>query len=228
MGQRVRRSTAGIATGLAGVLLLSACGSGRKPRRTRRPLPLPPPASASASPSAEPTETVTPTETATPSPSDSADEPAAEADPDRGSESFRRAGSGRDSCPGGRRAGPLRRGVGRGPGPGSVPQGKATAAVDGLNVDYAQQAAGSAQSYIDMTGFSRSGLVDQLVYEGYTPDQAESGVSSLSVDYSEQAGRSAQSYLDLMPMSRAELVDQLIYEGYTPEEAAAGADSAGL
>lgn len=41
MGQRVRRSTAGIATGLAGVLLLSACGSGRKPRRTRRPLPLP-------------------------------------------------------------------------------------------------------------------------------------------------------------------------------------------
>ncbi|MDN5573970.1 MAG: Ltp family lipoprotein [Micrococcales bacterium] len=108
------------------------------------------------------------------------------------------------------------------------PRSRATAAVDGLTVDYAQQAAGSAQSYIDMSGFSRSELVDQLVYEGYTPDQAESGVSSLSVDYSEQARRSTQSYLDLMPMSRAELVDQLIYEGYTPEEAAAGADSAGL
>lgn len=107
------------------------------------------------------------------------------------------------------------------------PRSRATAAVDGLTVDYAQQAAGSAQSYIDMSGFSRSELVDQLVYEGYTPDQAESGVSSLSVDYSEQARRSTQSYLDLMPMSRAELVDQLIYEGYTPDEAAAGADSAG-
>ena len=72
MGQRVRRSTAGIATGLAAVLLLSACGSGEDAEKGST-------SSASASPSAEPTETETPTETATEASSAPTDQPAAEA-----------------------------------------------------------------------------------------------------------------------------------------------------
>ena len=38
-----------------------------------------------------------------------------------------------------------------------------------------EQAAKSAQSYLDMMGFSRSGLIEQLVFEGYTQDQATYG-----------------------------------------------------
>jgi Host cell surface-exposed lipoprotein len=43
-------------------------------------------------------------------------------------------------------------------------------------VDWNEQAAKSAESYLDMTGFSRSGLIEQLEYEGYTTEQAEYGV----------------------------------------------------
>ncbi|WP_343206268.1 Ltp family lipoprotein [Arthrobacter yangruifuii] len=32
-------------------------------------------------------------------------------------------------------------------------------------------------SYLDFMGFSHAGLVDQLMFEGYTPEQAEYGVS---------------------------------------------------
>jgi hypothetical protein len=34
----------------------------------------------------------------------------------------------------------------------------------------------SAESYLDFTAFSRSGLVDQLEYEGFTTEQATYGV----------------------------------------------------
>ncbi|MFX0539284.1 Ltp family lipoprotein [Ornithinimicrobium sp. Y1847] len=40
--------------------------------------------------------------------------------------------------------------------------------MDGLDVDYNEQAAKSAQQYLEFTGFSRSGLIDQLMFEGYT------------------------------------------------------------
>ena len=42
-------------------------------------------------------------------------------------------------------------------------------------------------------GFSRKGLIGQLVYEGYTREQAASGVDAVSPDWNEQAARSAQS-----------------------------------
>ena len=77
-------------------------------------------------------------------------------------------------------------------------------------------------------GFSRSGLVDQLIFDGYTPQQAEAGVSALSVDYSQEAVESGQSYLDLSPMSRSSLIDQLVFDGYTGQQAAAAADQLGL
>jgi len=52
----------------------------------------------------------------------------------------------------------------------------ATAAVDSLHVDWNEQAALSAQSYLDMGGFSRKSLIGQLKYEGFTQSQAEYGV----------------------------------------------------
>ena len=53
----------------------------------------------------------------------------------------------------------------------------ATWGVDRVSVDWNEQAAKSAKSYLEYTSFSRSGLVDQLLYEGYTAKQAEYGVS---------------------------------------------------
>ncbi len=35
----------------------------------------------------------------------------------------------------------------------------------------------SAEDYLDYSAFSRSGLIEQLMYEGYTREQAEYGVN---------------------------------------------------
>lgn len=53
----------------------------------------------------------------------------------------------------------------------------ATLAVDSLNVDYNEQAAKAAENYLSFTAFSRSGLIEQLMFEGYTREQAEYGVA---------------------------------------------------
>lgn len=45
-------------------------------------------------------------------------------------------------------------------------------------VDWNAQAAASAANYLQYTSFSRSGLIDQLIYEGFSPEQAEHGVST--------------------------------------------------
>ncbi|OIH83495.1 hypothetical protein BLJ79_15640 [Arthrobacter sp. UCD-GKA] len=52
----------------------------------------------------------------------------------------------------------------------------ATWAVGRVIVDWHDQAAKSAKNYLEMTTFSRKGLIDQLVFEGYTRKQAEYGV----------------------------------------------------
>ena len=51
----------------------------------------------------------------------------------------------------------------------------------------AQNAARMASDYLDYTAFSRQGLIDQLVFEGFAADVAAAAVDSLSVDWFEQA-----------------------------------------
>lgn len=87
--------------------------------------------------------------------------------------------------------------------------------------DYAR-ALDSAESYLDYTSFSRSGLADQLMFEGYGPEAAEYAVANVGADWNEQAARSAESYLDYTSFSRQGLVDQLMFEGYTAEQAEYG------
>lgn len=81
-----------------------------------------------------------------------------------------------------------------------------------------QQAVKAAQNYIDLMGFSYSGLVDQLKFEGYTDSEAAYGASNCGADWNAAAVKSAQSYLSLMSMSRDELYSQLEFDGYTPEQ----------
>lgn len=85
----------------------------------------------------------------------------------------------------------------------------------------------SAQNYIRIMGFSRSGLINQLVFEGYSKSISTRAVDSLKVNWNKQAVRVAKNYLNLMPFSRQGLIDQLKFDGFSSSQAAAGAKGAG-
>ena len=85
----------------------------------------------------------------------------------------------------------------------------------------------SAESYVSFSSFSQSGLINQLLYEGYSQEEAEYAVTVLKVDWSEQASKSAESYLRFSAFSRSGLIDQLIYEGFSPAEAEYGVQTVG-
>jgi hypothetical protein len=84
----------------------------------------------------------------------------------------------------------------------------------------------SAESYLSMSGFSRSGLIEQLKFEGYDTTDATFAADHLKVDWNKQAARSAESYLSMSTFSRSGLVEQLEFEGYTRQQAEYGANSA--
>ncbi len=90
-----------------------------------------------------------------------------------------------------------------------------------------KNALGSAESYLSFTAFSRSGLISQLEYEGYSTEDATFAADNCGADWNEQAAKSAQSYLDMMSFSRQGLIDQLVFEGFTQEQAEYGVTAAG-
>lgn len=90
-----------------------------------------------------------------------------------------------------------------------------------------KNALGSAESYLSFTAFSRQGLIDQLVYEGYSTEDATFAVDNCGADWNEQAAKSAQSYLDMTSFSRQGLIDQLVFEGFTQEQAEYGVTAVG-
>lgn len=91
-----------------------------------------------------------------------------------------------------------------------------------------QNALRSADQYLDYTAFSRSGLIGQLEFEGYSTEDATWGVDRAGADWNEQAALSAQNYLDYTSFSRSGLIDQLIFEGFSPAEAEYGVSTTGL
>lgn len=90
------------------------------------------------------------------------------------------------------------------------------------------QAARKAQNYLDLTGFSRDGLIKQLEFEHFSAADAAAAVDSLNVDWNAQAKRKAADYLKLTGFSHKSLVDQLVFDGFTAAQAEHGAQSAGL
>lgn len=91
-----------------------------------------------------------------------------------------------------------------------------------------EQAVASAQLYIDLTPFSESGLIDQLVFEKYSKADAQFAVEHIDVDWKAQAALSAENYLEMTAFSRQGLIDQLVFEGFTEEQATYGVDQTGL
>jgi hypothetical protein len=85
----------------------------------------------------------------------------------------------------------------------------------------------SAETYLEIMAFSRSGLIKQLEFEGYSNEDATYAVDNVGADWLEQAARMAAGYLDLMPFSREGLIEQLIFEGFTREQAIYGVEANG-
>jgi colicin import membrane protein len=91
-----------------------------------------------------------------------------------------------------------------------------------------ENARGSAESYLDSMAFSRTGLIKQLKYEGFSISDATYAVDAVSPNWNLQAAKAAQSYLDSMAFSRSGLIEQLEYEGYTAQQAVYGVNQTGL
>lgn len=86
----------------------------------------------------------------------------------------------------------------------------------------------SASSYLEYTAFSRSGLIEQLEYEGFPRAEAEWAVDDLNPDWNEQAAKKAATYLEYTAFSRSGLIEQLLYEGFTQGQAEYGVSTTGL
>jgi hypothetical protein len=92
----------------------------------------------------------------------------------------------------------------------------------------------SAESYLETSAFSRTGLIKQLSSEygeGYSKADAIYAVNHINVDWNEQAAKSAKSYLDTSAFSRQGLIEQLSSEygdGFTYAQAVYGVNQAGL
>jgi hypothetical protein len=87
---------------------------------------------------------------------------------------------------------------------------------------------GAAEEYLNGQHFSRTGLIEQLGYEGYSTKVATRAVDSLHVDWYEQAVGVAKEYLSDQHFSRTGLIEQLRYDGFTAKQAAYGVKGAGL
>ena len=86
----------------------------------------------------------------------------------------------------------------------------------------------TAESYVDMSGFSRDGLIEQLEFEGFSNKDAVYGADSVGANWNAEAAESAKDYLDMSSFSRQGLIEQLEFEGFTPAQAAFGVNKTGL
>jgi hypothetical protein len=91
-----------------------------------------------------------------------------------------------------------------------------------------QNARRKATEYLQYTAFSRSGLIGQLKYEGFSTKLATYGVDAQHANWNKQAAKKAKEYLQLSAFSHSGLIDQLKYEGFTTAQAKYGVKKVGL
>jgi|AntRauTorckE6833_2_1112554.scaffolds.fasta_scaffold01778_11 hypothetical protein len=90
-----------------------------------------------------------------------------------------------------------------------------------------KNALSKAFEYLNYGAFSRSGLVEQLEFEGFTREEATYGADNSGADWNEQASLKAQEYMDYSSFSRDGLIEQLEFEGFTRQQAEYGAKAVG-
>jgi hypothetical protein len=84
-----------------------------------------------------------------------------------------------------------------------------------------------ALDYLAYTSFSRTGLIKQLMYEGFSRSDATYGADATHANWYKQAALKAAEYMDYSAFSRSGLIAQLKYEGFTAGQAIYGAKSVG-
>ena len=85
-----------------------------------------------------------------------------------------------------------------------------------------KNALSSAESYLAISAFSHSKLIQQLEYEGYSSEEATYAADRCGANWCEQAAKSAEAYLKISAFSKDRLIQQLEYEGFTPTQASYG------
>jgi hypothetical protein len=88
-----------------------------------------------------------------------------------------------------------------------------------------RNATSKAASYLRSSAFSRSGLIEQLIYEGFSLEDSTYGVDAQNADWNTQAVKKAASYLRTSAFSRSGLIAQLEYEDFSNSEAIHGVDA---
>ena len=96
------------------------------------------------------------------------------------------------------------------------------------NSDYKLKAVNSAQEYLKITSFSKKGLTEQLIHDGFSKSDALYGVNNCRANWYDEAKRSARTYLKIIDSDKEELIKQVEFEGFTHDEAIYGANQNGL
>lgn len=91
-----------------------------------------------------------------------------------------------------------------------------------------EQALKKAQSYLSYSGFSESGLIKQLTFEGFSDADAKWAVTHVEVDWNAEVVEKAKSYLEYSSFSRAGLIKQLQFEGFSQAQATYAVNAVGL
>lgn len=91
-----------------------------------------------------------------------------------------------------------------------------------------QQALGDARDYLNVEHFSRTGLIKQLQFDGYSAADATYAADAVGADWMAEAAGAAADYLKVEHFSHSGLVKQLEFDGFTAAEAEHGTTSVGL
>lgn len=90
-----------------------------------------------------------------------------------------------------------------------------------------ENAINTAKQYLDYSGFSREGLIEQLEFEGYPTESATYAADNCGANWNEECAETAQQYLDYSSFSRDGLYQQLQFEGFSEEQINYGLSSVG-
>lgn len=82
-----------------------------------------------------------------------------------------------------------------------------------------------AKEYLSSMAFSRQGLINQLVHDQFSEEDATYAVDHISADWSSEACECAKEYLNSMGFSRQGLIKQLMSEYFSEEDATHAVDS---
>lgn len=85
-----------------------------------------------------------------------------------------------------------------------------------------------ANSYLSALNFSKTGLIEQLKYEGFSEADANYAADNITVDWDEQAYKTAKHYLELFTFDAWDLEEQLMHDGFTEVQAKNAVEKCGL